>query len=301
MSFSLTKIVLLITLCGLSYQFFANDTKVVQLTDKNFDQEVVQSKDVWMVLFYAPWCGHCKRFHPEYEKAAKGLEGIFKIGAVNSVNEKNLAKKYKISGYPTVYFFGADKANPEEYNGKRTAEAVADYLFEKAKSVFTARLGEKKEEPKKAEKKPEEAKKAEKKVEKVEKKDESDDGKDVVVLTDDNFEEKVFGSEDMWLVAFYAPWCGHCKRLLPEWNKAATQLKGKGVVIAKLDATAHKKMAKKYEIHGYPTIKVFATGKGKDKAVEDYKGTRKVDGIVSYSLDKLKEFKEKQGKASADL
>jgi protein disulfide-isomerase A6 len=60
--------------------------------------------------------------------------------------------------------------------------------------------------------------------------------KDVVVLTDANFDATVMNSKDIWLVEFYAPWCGHCKNLEPEWNEAAASLKGK-VKIAKVDAT----------------------------------------------------------------
>lgn len=61
--------------------------------------------------------------------------------------------------------------------------------------------------------------------------------KDVVILEDGNFDENVYKSKDSWFVEFYAPWCGHCKKLEPEWNKVATELKGE-MKVAKVDATA---------------------------------------------------------------
>jgi len=68
------------------------------------------------------------------------------------------------------------------------------------------------------------------------------DDKDVIILSDDDFASKVYSSDDIWLVEFYAPWCGHCKNLEPHWNKAATALKG-DVHIAKVDATVNSKIA----------------------------------------------------------
>lgn len=47
-------------------------------------------------------------------------------------------------------------------------------------------------------------------------------------------------SKDMWMVEFYAPWCGHCKNLEPHWNRFATEMKGKKIKIAKLDADSNK-------------------------------------------------------------
>lgn len=48
---------------------------------------------------------------------------------------------------------------------------------------------------------------------------------DVNVLTDGTFKNQVLDSEDTWLIEFYAPWCGHCKKLAPEFAAAATSLK----------------------------------------------------------------------------
>lgn len=50
---------------------------------------------------------------------------------------------------------------------------------------------------------------------------------DVVELTASNFKKEVLNSDELWLVEFYAPWCGHCKNLAPEWKKAASNLKVK--------------------------------------------------------------------------
>jgi len=50
---------------------------VVTLTSTNFDRLVKNGDEVWIVEFYAPWCGHCKQLVPEYSKAAKALKGNF--------------------------------------------------------------------------------------------------------------------------------------------------------------------------------------------------------------------------------
>jgi protein disulfide-isomerase A1 len=103
----------------------------------------------------------------------------------------------------------------------------------------------------------------------------AEESSDVVVLTDDNFESTISAS-DLILVEFYAPWCGHCKKLAPEYENAATLLKGKAV-LAKLDATTESNAADKNDIRGYPTIKLFRKGKP-----TEYKGGRTSQNIVDF-------------------
>ena len=283
------KFLCIFLLISLSYSFFDSNTPVILLNGDNFEKEVVKSKDIWLILFYAPWCGHCQAFSPEYEKAAKALKGIFKIGAVDADKEKALGGKYGIQGFPTVKFFGIHKDKPVDYNSARKAESVIDFMFEKARAITNARLGMKKNSSANNNAGSQQHQQQQQQQKQKQKAAEPGNEKDVIELTDDNFDSTVFNDESMWLIAFYAPWCGHCKKLLPEWTAAATQLRGT-VKIAKVDATVHQKLAQRYQIQGYPTIKIFSPGKGGDKKVEDYQGPRDTSGIVQFALDKLEKF-----------
>jgi len=102
-------------------------------------------------------------------------------------------------------------------------------------------------------------------------------GTDVITLTDGNFDEEVLQSEDLWMVEFYAPWCGHCKNLKPNWIDAATQLKGK-VKLGAVDCTVHQSTCAQYQVQGYPTIKVFGENK---ESPSDYQGGRDSGSIVA--------------------
>ncbi|WVR06114.1 protein disulfide-isomerase domain [Kwoniella sp. DSM 27419] len=99
---------------------------------------------------------------------------------------------------------------------------------------------------------------------------------DVYDLTEKNFGPEVF-SEDLALVEFFAPWCGHCKNLAPHYEEAATELKKKDIKLAKVDCTENQELCSEYGVTGYPTIKVFRNG-----VPTDYSGPRKADGIISY-------------------
>eukprot|EP00672_Neobodo_designis_P026219 CAMPEP_0174834246 /NCGR_PEP_ID=MMETSP1114-20130205/4714_1 /TAXON_ID=312471 /ORGANISM="Neobodo designis, Strain CCAP 1951/1" /LENGTH=85 /DNA_ID=CAMNT_0016068151 /DNA_START=37 /DNA_END=290 /DNA_ORIENTATION=+ len=83
-SFAVIALVAALLLAQCASAFYTNKDDVVTLTPDNFAKSVEKSKSVWIVEFYAPWCGHCKNLTPEWKKAATALKGIAKVGAVDA-------------------------------------------------------------------------------------------------------------------------------------------------------------------------------------------------------------------------
>eukprot|EP01061_Rhynchopus_euleeides_P003084 TRINITY_DN12368_c0_g1_i1.p1 TRINITY_DN12368_c0_g1~~TRINITY_DN12368_c0_g1_i1.p1 ORF type:complete len:562 (+),score=196.37 TRINITY_DN12368_c0_g1_i1:97-1782(+) len=101
---------------------------------------------------------------------------------------------------------------------------------------------------------------------------------DVLVATTETFDAMVHDNDmvDVILVDFYAPWCGHCKSLEPELEKAAAELKDKAHII-KVDATVETSLASRYNVKSYPTLTAWIGGHE-----HHYDGARTAAGIIEW-------------------
>jgi protein disulfide-isomerase-like protein len=101
----------------------------------------------------------------------------------------------------------------------------------------------------------------------------SDPVSKVVVLNKENFQSTVESGPTF--IKFYAPWCGHCKRLAPTWEELAEKVE---ITIADLDATTEPEVAEQWKVRGYPTL-ILVDG----KQMYDYSGGRDLDSLVEYA------------------
>lgn len=228
---------------------------VVDLTPKNFDSVVLKSGKPALVEFFAPWCGHCKNLAPVYEELGQVFahtEDKVTIAKVDADEHRELGKRFGVQGFPTLKWFDGKTDKAVDYNGGRDLESLSAFVSEK---TGIKPRGTKKE------------------------------PSHVEMLTDSSFKTTIGSDKDV-LVAFTAPWCGHCKNLAPTWESLAKDFALEpNVVIAKVDAEAEnaKATAREQGVTGYPTIKFFPKG---SKEGIPYSGARSQEAFLEFLNEK---------------
>lgn len=110
------------------------ETGVIKLTSRNFESEISDGS-VWLVEFYADWCGHCQRFAPTYtsiahslhaENKSKPKDKRIKVGKVDGSKERILTSRFSIRAFPS--FFVVDGWDVYEYENTRSKEAIINYV-----------------------------------------------------------------------------------------------------------------------------------------------------------------------------
>lgn len=216
---------------------------VMHLNDGNFDS--ITSKGVHFVKFYAPWCGHCQKLAPTWSDLAAYYNTHNKdvhIVKVDCTENSATCPKYDVRSYPTLILLQDGKVKAQ-YTGKRDLIDLIQFV--------TSTLNEQPQ--------------AQASVPQVR------------VLTGADFNDVI--SAGTTFVKFYAPWCGHCKRLAPTWDQLAEISHSKtGITIAKVDCTVEKELCETHQVRGYPTLILFKDGSKK----ADYSGPRDIESLLGF-------------------
>ena len=204
------------------------EADVLVLTEDNFDI-LVLSKSIMLVEFYAPWCVHCKHLEAQIARTAtllKERQPAIPVGKVDATVNPELAKRYGVTGFPTIFLF--QKGKYSEYTGSRTSEALVDFVLENADPKFK-RLTH-----------------------------------DVVTLTNatlDDFASK----QEVMLLFFSSPSCVQCDQLSPEYERAARHLNKlpTPVRLAKVDVKRAQDddLVTRYNVTRFPTLIILRRGK----------------------------------------
>jgi len=119
----------------------------------------------------------------------------------------------------------------------------------------------------------------------------------LTVIVGKNYDQIVNDPTKDVLVKYYAPWCGHCKKLAPVWdNLAAAYAEVEDLLIAKFDATANE--VEGLEIRGYPTLKFYPKD---NKAGVDYDGERDLESFKKWLSENASSLKGSSGAKHEDL
>jgi protein disulfide-isomerase-like protein len=98
----------------------------VALWSEKYQKDGFDAAGKTLVLYFAPWCGHCKALKPEWEKLeAAGIKGV-SIRKVNAEEEKDEAREAGVEGYPTIIYYNNGKK--QVYSGARTADAISAWV-----------------------------------------------------------------------------------------------------------------------------------------------------------------------------
>ncbi|XP_041361948.1 thioredoxin domain-containing protein 5-like [Gigantopelta aegis] len=228
----------------------------VTYKSNNFMTEIAKNKH--FVMFYAPWCGHCKRLTPTWNELAKIYNKNLKdtpviIAKVDCTTDTVVCAEHDITGYPTLKFFD-DDASSVRYKGNRDLETLQKYVEKQLTSE----------------------------EEEGENVPPSEPWNSLVELDEATFEKHIKLGQHF--IKFYAPWCGHCKKLAPVWEELAKTLDyNDKVTVAKVDCTVSKTVCSIHHIQGYPTLLWFKNG----QVLERYTGPRTLEALKTFSLNML--------------
>lgn len=201
---------------------------------------------------------------PVWEELANSLEydSTVSISKVDCTLYRPICQEFEVKGYPTMLWIENGK-KVEKYSDRRQLAEFKAFVERKTGAAVQQQPTEKPAAT----------------AAPIAHNDGHEEEVNVVQLTGSNFEQTI--GHGVTIVKFFAPWCGHCKRLVPTWNDLAGKYVGnRNVKVAKVDCTLadNKELCSQQEVDGFPTIFIYKNG---DKITE-YNGNRSLDDLVNF-------------------
>ncbi|KFM57455.1 DnaJ-like protein subfamily C member 10, partial [Stegodyphus mimosarum] len=225
---------------------------VIILNPELFEKLIKDKKDdeIWVVDFYAPWCGPCQQLAPQWRKLAKMLvrSPSVRIAEIDCQTYYSLCNTNGVNSYPTIRLYPRGKMGPNRFysfNGwSRDASSLQAWIYNFLPSKVQS-------------------------------------------LTSSLFKEVLADSEP-WVIDFYAPWCSHCQTFAPEFEKIAEVLKGE-VKVGKINCEEFPNICRQATVRAYPTV-VFYQGAQRGKTqnpIAEEIHTLTFNGVISFLEEKL--------------
>ncbi|KAJ7345566.1 hypothetical protein JRQ81_001516 [Phrynocephalus forsythii] len=233
---------------------------VISLTPETFSELVKKrkSREIWMVDFFAPWCGPCQALMPEWKRMARMLNGLVTVGSIDCQKHFSLCHQENVKGYPEIRLFPQKSVSSYQfysYTGwHRDAYSLRRWALGYLPQVS-------------------------------------------LDLTPQSFTDKVLNGKDHWVVDFYAPWCGPCQNFAPEFEILAKTVKGK-VKAGKVDCQAYPHTCQSAGIRAYPTVKFYPYQGTKKNAFGEQIDSHDAKAIAELLLEKVEDIKNKRKKSS---
>ncbi|KAK0490375.1 protein disulfide isomerase [Armillaria novae-zelandiae] len=243
-------------LTSLALTCTAVPVKTSVLTPDNFDTTIASG--VWFIEYFSPYCGHCKHFAPTWDKlvtiSVEEVPGV-KLAQVNCAVNGDLCSANDVKGYPTLNLYKDGKL-VEPFKGARELDLLVPFI--------------KKHEPPQPPPQPQ--------PQQQQPMDEKLPNPNGAVLSLDDKTFVPVLAEGPAFVKFFAPWCGHCKKLAPTWKKLAKQMQNQ-LTIAEVNCEDHKALCTSQEIPGYPSLMYYSVTGTKN----EYTSGRKLEQLAAFA------------------
>ncbi|KAK1920867.1 thioredoxin-like protein [Papiliotrema laurentii] len=242
-----------------------DDFELRQLTEDNFKASIGQG--LWLVEHYSPRCAHCRAFAPTWTQLARDKQHLerlsgFHMAQVNCLAQGDLCNANGIKFYPQLMLYSDGKLVEPSYAGDRSYDDLSNYITEHSNNYASQHL----------------LKSPEQQDTVLTSSRPNVDGK---VMHVNEEELDALRAKGPVLTEYFAPWCGHCKKLRPTYEKVAEALQGR-INVAAVNCDENKSFCRREGVMGYPTIRLL---NGEQRT--DYTGSRTVEAFRQFALKGL--------------